>query len=48
MPVRLKFSGIYNKYVEGLRKREVPIQLREEQMGKGTGGRPFDQLSHAD
>ena len=48
-PVKFKFNGIYSKYLEGLRKRELRMRtLLEELQPEEYKERKFSQMSEAD
>ena len=42
-PIRFKFNGIYTKYVEGLRKREVNLRKCLEELQPPTSGEQSKQ-----
>ena len=50
-PIKFKFSGIYKKYINGLRKREIERMAdieRLESQEEEFKGRPFKSMSQAD
>ena len=53
-PIKFKFSGIYSKYVNGIRKRELKIRRQLEQLEaqvsneESKNGRTFAQMNEAD
>ena len=47
-PVKFKFSGIYSKYVDGLRKREQSQRAKLDGLEEESKERSFAQMSERD